>query len=324
MDTDSPDDAADVEESQIIGDWLTEQIFDAQLESVVIDDRFAEMPSEPKTLDDLRPPYHPVPPWKVTVLPKDLPGRLTAADIAVISERPDAIALRISKLDQAGFENMVARYGKQFLAIELEHCPLIADLSPLEDLPGLRLIDISWNQRATQLWNLARTPGLTGLQFEDFTRLHHLRDLPVGESLRELVFGDTMRRSSVFESLDPLAALTGLRSLKFSAKRIDDDRIEPLGTLTGLQKLGFPTSMFTTRQVAWLRARLPDTVRSRTLAPVVHCQPVPDWDDNTDTLLVGKRKPFLNSVTHAKRISKHVDEFWQMVDEFRRDSGLAP
>lgn len=322
MDKDAPGNAADV--SQIIGDWLTEQIFEAQLESVVIDDRFAEPPAEPRTLNDLRPPYHPVPPWNVTIHPKDHNGRLTASDIDVISERPDALAVRVSRLDQAGFEALIARYGSQFVAIELEHCPLITDLTPLEDLPDLRLVDIDWNQRATQLWNLARTPGLTGLRFQDFTRLHNLRDLRTGASLRELVFGDTMRKSAVFESLDSLAALTGLRSLTFSAKRIDDDRVEPLAELTQLDELEFPTSMFTTRQVAWLRARFPETFRSRVLAPIVHFEPSPDSEDTTDTLLVGKRKPFLNSVTHAARISKHVNEFWQTVDEFRRDPGLAP
>jgi hypothetical protein len=261
----------------------------------------------------------------VKVSPEVMDGRLDESDLAVIGERPDAVALRISGLEQAGFESLVTRYGRQFLAIEFMHCPLIADLTPLEDLPGLRLVDFLRNQRATRLWNLSRTPGLTGLRFEGFSRLHDLHDLQAGASLRELDFGDAAWPTSVFESLDPLAPLTSLRSLEFRAKRIDDGRIDPLGELTGLHALTFPTNMFTTRQVAWLRAKLPATVESAMLAPVIHNDPSPEEDwDTRDALLVGKRKPFLNSVTHAARIKKHTDEFWHMVDEFRRDPALTP
>jgi hypothetical protein len=116
-----------------------------------------------------------------------------------------------------------------------------------------------------------------------------------------------------------------LRSLDFDAKRIDDGRIEPLGELTGLDALTFPTSMFTTRQVAWLRARLPASLQSESLAPVRPVElPLDDHEKAKDVLLVGKRKPFLNSVSDAARIRTHVDGFWQMVDDFRRDPTLKP
>jgi hypothetical protein len=175
------------------------------------------------------------------------------------------------------------------------------------------------------LWNLSRNPRLTGLRFEDFTRLHDLRDLEKGASLQELEFGDHVWAKSVFQSLEPLAALGGLRSLDFDARRIDDGRIEPLGELTGLEELWFPTSIFTTRQIARLHARLPASVQSESLGPVRHLKLPPDDDGKTeDVLLVGKRKPSLNSVRDAECIRKHVDAFWQMVDDFRRDPSLKP
>jgi hypothetical protein len=116
---------------------------------------------------------------------------------ALVAEHPDATALMISGLDQAAFEYLIARYGAQFLAIEFWKCPRIADLSPLEDLPGLRLAQFYWNQRATRLWNLARNPGLTGLSFDDFTRLHDLSDLQAGSSLRELACGDALHSTTL-------------------------------------------------------------------------------------------------------------------------------
>jgi hypothetical protein len=70
--------------------------------------------------------------------------------------------------------------------------------------------------------DMAKTPELVGLHFDDFTRLHDLGDLVAGESLVELEFGDAIWDTSVFESLDPLAGLHRLRHLKLSAKRIND------------------------------------------------------------------------------------------------------
>ncbi len=139
MGKDSQDDAADAELGRSISDWLTGQVFDSQLQSAAAGDLLPGLPTEPRAFRDLRPPYHRAPPWMVTVFPAAADGRLSEPDLAVIGEHPDALALRISGLDQAGFESVAARYGARFLAIELEHCPLIADLRPLEDLPGLRL-----------------------------------------------------------------------------------------------------------------------------------------------------------------------------------------
>lgn len=122
-----------------------------------------------------------------------------------------------------------------------------------------------------------------------------------------------------------MATLSGLRSLNFSAKRIDDERIEPLGELTRLETLRFPPRQFTTRQVAWLRARLPASLESASLAPLVQLKrPLELGGKPRDVLLIGKRKPLLNSLTDAARIKKHVDRFVQMVDDFRRDPTLKP
>jgi hypothetical protein len=311
-----------------VRDWITEQVFQAELDGVVVGDLAREMPSEPRCFRDVHPAYRGVPPWLLQVLPEagGSGGRMTERELDVIGERPDALAVRLGGLDQAVFERFVSRYGRQFLAIDFYKCPLITDLSPLEDLPGLRLVEFFWNQRAVRLWDLSRNPALTGLRFRDFNRLLDLEDLRAGVALRELGFGDGMWSKAVFESLEPLTALGRLRSLSFNAKRIRDGRIEPVGELTGLEELDIPTNMYTTSQLAWLRARLPDSVRSRALAPVdLVREPFVDGRGRVlDVRLVGKGKPFLNSVADEARIRKHVDGFWRMVEAFRRDPALKP
>lgn len=279
----------------------------------------------PRTLSELRDRSRGTPPWLLDlVLPDVGGGRFDTAQLDEIGLNPGN-ALRVSGLNQESFEAVIARYGTQVSAIQFWKCPRIEDFSPLEGFPNLRLVSIFWNQRTTRLWDLTRTPRLVGLHFDDFTRLHDLSDVSRGGNLVELEFGDAIWDKSVFATLEPLAALTGLISLKLSAKRIEDGRIEPLAALQQLERLSFASNQFTTRQVAWLRSRLPDSLQSEAIAPLRRISPPLRGDTkDLDVLLVGKRKPFLNSAQDEKRIRKHVEDFDRLVAEFRADPSLLP
>jgi hypothetical protein len=284
------------------------------------------MTSAPQTLLELRRHQKDGQPWLLSlVLPEVGGGRLDASRLAVIDEHPDARVLKVSGLDQTTFELLVEEYAGRFTAIEFWKCPRIADLTPLESLSGLELVAFYWNQRATRLWDLSRNPRLTGLHFDDFTRLHDLGDLTRGGSLVELGFGDAVWSTSVFESLEPLGGLRGLGRLTFTAKKIEDGRVEPLAELSALTELSFPSNLFTTRQVAWLRAHLPDTLQARSLAAFLTLRHPVEGDGKTkDVLLVGKRQPFLSSAADAGRIRRHETRFAAMVEEFRQDPMLPP
>jgi hypothetical protein len=270
-------------------------------------------------------------PWCIDLIQPELSGgRTTASDLDAIAARPGATALRVSGLDQKTFELLVTRHGSQFDAIYFWKSARIADLTPLETLPQLRLVAFYHNQRTTRLWDLRRTARLVGLQFENFTRLHALDDLETGGTLRELNFGDALWNTPVFNSLSPLAALVSLRRLSFNARRIDDCRIQPLASLPQLDSLAFPPNLFTTSQVAWLRARLPESVQSRVLGPLFRLGPIKNLSDNTVTemdknvLVVGKRKPALSSRRDDARIRRYVEEFARLVQRFRDDPSAQP
>ncbi len=270
-------------------------------------------------------------PWCIDLIQPELSGgKTTASDLDSIAARPGATAIRVSGLDQKTFELLVTRYGSQFDAIYFWKSARIADLTPLETLPQLRLVAFYHNQRTTRLWDLRRTERLVGLQFENFTRLHALDDLETGGMLHELNFGDALWNTSIFNSLLPLAALVSLRRLSFNARRINDCRIQPLASLSQLDWLAFPPNLFTTSQVAWLRARLPESVQSHVLGPLFHLGPIKNLSDNTvtemdkDVLVVGKRKPALNSRRDDTRIQRYVGEFARLVQRFRDDSSAQP
>ncbi|WP_278236341.1 hypothetical protein [Isoptericola sp. AK164] len=252
-------------------------------------------------------------------------GKCDAKQFSVIDQNPEADTLRVSGLGQRDLERLVTDHGHRFTAIEFWKCPGLEDLTPLEDLPDLRVVSFFWNQRTTRLWNLARTPHLRALRLEDFRRLHHLDDLRGGRALRELHLGDAIFPESTFATLEPLADLTSLRSLTLQPKRVDDDRVQPLGSLIGLDKLCVPANLFTTEQFAWLRSRLPAALESRALAPLRHLDEPMGRDGKTiDVLLTGRRKPGLNSELDAARIRRHVEKFSAMVAAFKEDPTLEP
>lgn len=279
----------------------------------------------PRDLLELRRASSDRPGWFVDLVEPEIGGgRLEQARLTELERRPDATALRISGLDQATFEHLVAVHGSRLRAIEFWKCPRLTDLSPIEDLPDLEIVSFFWNQRATRLWDLSKTPRLTGLRFDDFTRLHDLADLAGGRSLTELEFGDAVWRTSTFTSLEPLSALTGLVRLSIHPRRIDDARVHPLGALVGLESLSLPTNLFSTEQLAWLRARLPHT-ESRALTAVVRLErPLQINGKSRDTLLVGRRKPLLSSELDAKRIAQHIRDFDASVERFRQNPDLVP
>ncbi len=254
-------------------------------------------------------------------------GKQSVSALKAIEKKPHATALTVSGLDQHTFERLVMTYGAQFSAIHFWKCPRIADLTPLEGLPNLTHVAYYWNQRSHRLWNFARTPKLRGLWFQDFTRVHDLADLRTAISLEELEFGNAVWVRAIFDSLDPLTSLVNLKTLSLCAKRISDGRIQPLASLRQLQSLLFPANQFTTEQIAWLRARLPDSLESDRLEPTWkfgRSVAGADGKPVKNILVVGKRKPWLSSTADSSRIKRYVDDFWRMVDQFKRNPEMQP
>lgn len=252
-------------------------------------------------------------------------GKVTREQIATIAQHPGATALTISGLDQDSFEFLVKTFGRQFKAIHFWKCPRIADLTPLEDITELAYVAYYWNQRSPRLWNFRKTKHLVGLSFEDFTKLSDLSDLAATDSLVELEFGNAMWNKCVFQSLDPLGNLRNLKQLRLSAKKIEDGRIDALAELTQLTVLDFPTSLFTTDQVAWLRAKLPASIICSSLAPSLSLSnPIASKGKQLDTLVVGYRKPLLDSTQDAVKLSRYREAFAAMLEFYTVNPDAKP
>lgn len=253
-------------------------------------------------------------------------SRITRRELDAIGLVPTATELSVSGLSQEAFEYLITAYGSQFKVINFWKCPLVHDLSALESLPGIEYVVYFWNQKAERLWDLSRNTSLKGLGFDDFTRMHDLSQLAGAPALQELHFGNKVWNKYVLNTLEPLSECSKLISLGFSAWKILDGRVEPLAHLTRLERLEFPANQFAWRQVAWLKARLPETIQSRVLGGYWTIdQPIHGNGKDKDTVIVGRGKSLLvDSKKDRTLLNRYVNEFNALHRWFREHPDALP
>src|SRR5512134_2398812 len=191
--------------------------------------------------------------------------RIAKAEIDVIREFPNATEVAIAGLTQDTFEYFVRNYGQQFKVIIFWKCPLVGSLKAIESLDQVEYIVYFWNQRAEHLWDFSKTKALKGFCFDDFRRMHDISEVADTPALEDLRFGNRVEPKYILNTLNPIKECATLKNLTFSAKKLLDGKIEPLVQLKQLERLWFPSNLFSTEQVAWLKAHLPDTVVSKAL-----------------------------------------------------------
>lgn len=265
-------------------------------------------------------------PHQINLIERDISGgRISKSTIDSLENTKDEHVLTVSGLKQDTFEYLIHNHGHRFRTINFWKCPLVEDFSPIESLPNIEFISYFWNQRVTRLWNFGKTPKLKGFAFDDFTRMHTLLDLENAGSLEELEFGNKIWVKYKLETLEPISKLTQLKRLVFSANKIEDGRIEPLAVLSNLESLSFPANLFTTEQVAWLKSKLPESIDSKMLNSYWTIdKPLEISGKQKNTFIVGKRKPFLDSVIDKKRIDKYAKAFNERVEWFKNNPDKLP
>jgi hypothetical protein len=195
----------------------------------------------------------------------------------------------------------------------------------MEALDQVEYLVYFWNQLAEHLWDFSKTKALKGFCYDDFTRMHDISEVAEAPALKELQFGNRVWSKYILNTLGPLRECTALKSLAFSAKKIVDGKIEPLADLKQLEQLSFSSSLFSTEQVAWLKAHLPDTVLSKVLAAYWTMDtPLKINGKDKDTVIIGKRKPVLSSVEDQARISRYVEQFDEMHQWFLGNPKALP
>lgn len=187
------------------------------------------------------------------------------------------------------------------------------DLSSLETQTELETLVLHWNTKATQLWDLAKHPRLQKLALQDHPKLHSIANLANCTSLEYLDLSGGIWNVFSLETLEPIRPLKKLRELSMSNIRVRDESLAPLTGLDALRLLSV-SNQFRTEEYAMLSVKMPN-VTCKLFAPYIRLeQPI----DGKDVMVVGKRKPFLNSVSDQARLQKVEYQFRELQKQFER------
>lgn len=242
-------------------------------------------------------------------------GVITRNEIDRISEFDSFENIMISGLRQDTFEYFVDTQAHKFKAIMFWKNKLVEDWSILGTLKQIEFIGYFHNQRITKLWDMSENVNLKGLFISDFTRLHSLDGIETAPTLERFTFQDAVWNSSVIEVLEPLTK-TKIKEFSFGAKSITNDNVEVYTRIPNLEILNFRSNMYSTEELAWLVAQLPN-VSGYSLRPYIKF----DRKDNEmkDILICGKRKPFLYSTKDKDKIDKYVKKFEGLVEKYKSE-----
>lgn len=195
----------------------------------------------------------------------------------------------------------------------------VADLSVIASISNLEHLGISWNTKASDLSFLGSLPDLKSLILQDTPKIFDLSPVSSLAKLNTLEFSGGIWNKNRAPTLLPIASLNQLTKLKLLNVKIEDGSLRPIAKLPSLTTLEL-ANQFATKEFAYLAAKIPQ-VECQMLAP--HIDLVAPIEGN-DIMVVGSRKPFLNSTRDSARIAKYESEFAAMVREFQNsDKELA-
>jgi hypothetical protein len=235
--------------------------------------------------------------------------------LELIRNYPNATSICIAGLKQLDFDRFNHEYAAQFTNIHYWKCPLVADLSSLGGLSKVEYMTYFWNQRSTRLWDMSGNESLRGLLIDAFSRMHKLDDVCSAPVLNDFWVHSGYSLSHYFvNSLWPLVKCASLEDLRLIVHVIDQDPM-PLLHMPKLKNLLFSEDLFTTEQIAMLKALLPD-VECELFVPYII------WGEESEeknVKVTGKRKPFLHSVRDADRLEKYKKQFFDLVEKYKSE-----
>jgi hypothetical protein len=225
--------------------------------------------------------------------------------------------LEIHGMNQESLEHFVSHYGETYEFLNFFHCQKIADFSPLEDMPNLRSVGITWNNCASRLWDMSRNPRLMSFGISDAKKLTAagLPGLETGRgNLREIYIGGDIFNGYPMGDLRCFSGFSKLRRLHLSQIKPADKDTSFLDTLPVLEIFEFDPGMLTTEQIAYLCAKYPD------LGGTFMGAYGPAYFGSTSSMRVsGYRKPTLDIPEQQARLDKYVLAFSALVENYRRE-----
>lgn len=209
--------------------------------------------------------------------------------------------LWIYKVNQKEFNTILSLVNPKMLHMyELR----VEDLSIISSLKDVEVLALEWNTKAQSLWDLSKNTFLKSLSITDFSKLNDIAPLQKNTGLELLQLSGGIWNSLNLNTLQPLRYLKNLKYLGLSNIKVKDESLEPISELEGLKELEI-SNQFPTEEYARLSVTLPNT-KCYCFEPYIFLSsPI----DDKDVMVVGKRKPFLNSKVDVKKLQKYEEQF---------------
>lgn len=187
----------------------------------------------------------------------------------------------------------------------------VENLSKLQEMSNLRALYLCWNTKNTNLWDLRYNKNLSYLLIEDFSKLEDLTPIKDGKNLEGLFLGGAIMKTLNVKTLEPIGDLVRLNELTLMNIKVNDRSLEPLMNLKRLKKLNL-SNQFPMEEYAKLSVVLQNT-ECEFFKPYVRTDSI----GGKDIMMIGRKRPFLNSKTDFEKIRKYEQEFKKIQEEFR-------
>lgn len=185
------------------------------------------------------------------------------------------------------------------------------DLSLISLLTNLEILALEWNSKASTLWDLSKNEKLKALSIKDFSKLFDITPLQKSKKLELLDLSGGESNALKLNNLESLESLNGLKYLGLSNIKVQNESLQPISKLKGLQELEI-SNEFPTEEYARLSVSLPNVKCVHFKPYIFLLSPIGD----KDTMVVGKKKPFLNSKVDNEKLIKYGEEFKNLQDRF--------
>lgn len=153
------------------------------------------------------------------------------------------------------------------------------------------------------------------MEITDFPKVNEISQLSLATQIDQLSLSGGIGKPLKIKTLKPLESLKQLKYLSLTNLRLEDDTLKPLMELKNLKHLDL-SNQFETKEYAFLAARLKNTICS--MFQATNSCNISGTDNNIvwDTMVTGRRKPFLLSTKDSTKIDKYIKDFERLKTEF--------
>lgn len=220
--------------------------------------------------------------------------------------------LEICGMNQQSFEYFIEKYGDSYEYLSFFKCQLISDFSPLSKLKNLQCVDIYWNTRATQFWDMSKNTSLQCIIISNAKRLtYELPLLNTAKELREVFVSGDIFNGYPMKNLSAFDGITSLENIVLQNIKLEEHSFDVLDSLPKLETFDFNAGMLKTEEIAYLCARYPN-LKGQSLCAYNTADAILN-----DVRVCGYRKPGLDLPKQQKRLDKYIAEFNALVEKYK-------